>query len=98
MVSKAFYVAGIISFYLALSLFLTYADLEYTGVEGFDLENETIVDIEQSQASITLLGFFSILMGIFTFQITWIPFWLNLALFIPLLIMVVIIYELIRGV
>lgn len=98
MASKVFVIVGIIIFYLLTSLFLTYAELEYTGVEGFNIDNEETPDIDESQSSITLLGFFSILMGIFTFNIAWIPFWINLILYIPLLAMIILIYELIRGV
>lgn len=98
MASKVFYVVGIIAFYLVLSVFLSYADLEYTDVAGFDVDDETTPDINESQTSITLLGFFSILIGIFAFNIAWIPFWLNLILYLPLLMMIVLIYELIRGV
>lgn len=96
--TKIFYIIGIIAFYLVLSIFMTYADLEYQSISGFNITTGETPTINSSQSSITLLGFFSILTGIFTFQIDWLPIWMNIILYLPLLGMVILIYEEIRGV
>jgi len=144
MVSKSFIVVGIIVFYIVLSLFLTSADFEYTGIDFFDVEtgktpvldeygrdpeiegsfclpkkfwglsvaptgcgseyydciNYTcqLIELDDLNPITSTKSFFKTLWGIFTFSIPNIPIFLRIVLWLPLLCMFILIYELIRGV
>ena len=98
MASKVFVIIGIFAFYIVTALFLSYAGFEYEGMAGFNIDNEETADLNPSVSNITIGGFFSILLGIFAFSITWIPYWISIILYLPLLAMLILIYELIRGV
>lgn len=98
MATKGLYIVGIISFYIILSLFLGYAGFEFEALGGFNFNTETTPTIDNSVSNITLGGFFSILLGVFSFSISGMPFVINIILWLPLIFMIVLIYELIRGV
>lgn len=107
--TKIFAILGIVLFYILTAIFLTYAEISYTGMTGVDVETGSTPYISQEDipttsiggffvSGITISGVFSTLLGIFSFQLQSIPFWVNLILYLPLLAMLVLIYELIRGV
>ncbi len=96
--TKAFYIIAIVVFYITLGLVLSEAGIGFTSASGF--ENGATPDLPDSGVQITL-GFWDILIGIFTFALStqyYVPLWITIVLWLPLLAMVVLIYELIRGV
>ena len=98
MASKVFYVVGILTFYIFLSIFLTYLGVSFQAMGGFDFSAETTPELDPATSIVSIGSVFSVLIGIFSFSIAGMPFWINIILWLPAIAMIVLIYELIRGV
>lgn len=93
--TKAFYIGGIVVFYFAISYILSLMGVRYTGISQFNMASGSFAPLPTNVLGVgDILG---TLFGIFSFHLAGLPVWLNFVLWLPLLIMIVLIYEEVRG-
>jgi hypothetical protein len=93
--TKAFYIGGIVIFYFVISWFLSLMGVRYTDISQFNMASGSFAPLPTNVLGVgDILG---TLLGIFNFHLAGLPIWLNFVLWLPLLIMIVLIYEEVRG-
>jgi len=95
--TKAFLIAGIIGAFLFISVFMGYAGLSYTGITGYNsITGETApLPTNAIDALADGLGF---IFGALIFQVSGVPIWVNLFIWLFTLALVFMVIELVRGI
>lgn len=95
--SKALLVIGFIAFFLFLSIMLGYAGVQYIGMENYNVETGQTPELPNNLIDAFLSGG-SFIFGAMFFTIPNIPIWLNLICWLPILGLIIIVIEIVRGV